>query len=536
MDALTAQHAPTSWRNALFTAAMAFVPIGLFWGITEYVHPRPFWVFYDHIETLYYFTSIELTHGLTPHNIDNPGTPVQLLGTMLVHLAGDDPARYEVFQSSAHLLLLALSFLATILLVRRTFEPLSSLSGIAVIWMYFCFPVALTFLQVWGPEPFYYIFGTLAIVGLFWVFDDPTNMHHRRIFIVGLSIGLLVSVKLTFLSWAIAYVGVLAYSGLGQGWRAWMARPVAGGLGVTAGFLAFTFPIWEGYPYIFKWVSQLASREGDYGQGVAGLPQLATAWQNWSAFVLSSKLWLLMFSIMALVVIKNAWFSSRHSALFSSRAKLLILFALAAASLSMLFIVRMHQQRYLLPIGLCGLIISILFFQHLRLQKRKWIGVTVTACMALLLVKTMLVSFSTHEAKIEQAVRFNQHIQSRTAFWASELGLSDPVVIYGWRVPAPSFALRQNAHYEDYQRRIDILYPNEGHYVPWPMHSPLPSPAQTFRVPSDRPGWDLAFIREEYVDNLPVGAFTRLEKIDRYWILGSGSEADRTSADPALAE
>ncbi|GHA05736.1 hypothetical protein GCM10008090_14200 [Arenicella chitinivorans] len=52
-----------SFSESLLITAIAFIPILIISVLKEFIDPRPFWVFYDHIESLYYYTSIDVDRG-----------------------------------------------------------------------------------------------------------------------------------------------------------------------------------------------------------------------------------------------------------------------------------------------------------------------------------------------------------------------------------------------------------------------------------------------------------------------------------------
>lgn len=513
------------WKESFYVTSFAFLPIVIYWSLKEFYYPRPFWVFYDHIETLYYYTSLELTQGLMPHNIDNPGTLVQLVGTLLIYVVGDDPSRYQTFQLLAHLLILALSFLSTIILIRRTLGGVGFWLSTTAVWSFFVFPVALMFLQVWGPEPFYYIVGLVAVATLFWLFENREAITNSRIFFAGVPIGLLLSIKFTFIAWVAAYLITLAFSGLALGWKSVLGRPALGLLGISLGFVAITYPVWEGYPYMFKWLTNLSLREGAYGSGTQNLPSIGAALLNWKSFILGSKAWILLFVAAILFTAYKIIKERKIKPEAAEQSTFLTIFALSAVLFSMSLVARTYQQRYMLPIGLCGVIMTILCFKALKTENKQLLGIGMATLVFFVLVKSMLVDWNTHKLKTQQAIELNIKVQEKVEYWANEFSMESPVVIYGWRVPRPSFALRQNAHYEKYQKKIDEIYPREGHYTPWPMVLPQPSETQTFRLPQGVDRWDLAVIREEYIDQIPVSNVSIIDKIDRYLIIKSQSTA-----------
>lgn len=498
-----------SFSESLLVTAIAFIPILIIWVLKEFIDPRPFWVFYDHIESLYYYTSIELIEGITPHNVDNPGSTVQLLGAGLISIIGSDPADYPLFVLLAHCLILVLSFVFAAILVGVTLGGVSRRLSVVCIWMYFLFLVALTYLQVWGPEALYFCLGALSIACLFYTFENAIEITSIKVLMLGASIGLLIATKFIFLAWLPGLCLALFVSGYRVNLYQSLVRPFLALVGVALAFLVVTLPVSDSYGYMFGWIFKNATRSGDYGQGALAAPSIIDGLANWGDFLVASKVWLVLTTCMFFFVLKKL-FSNRESQ-DKLATSCVSIFVLTSVVFSLLFVFRSYQQRYLLPVGLCGTIISILWVRSIpRIKPAHELMILVF--IGFILVKAMYNEHQNHRARYLHGIEFNQQVETKIQLLAKQYAIDAPVIIYGYRVPHPVFALRQNAQQEVHQQRVDQIYPRSGHHTPWPNGS-------TFRIPSGQTVWDLAVIRQEYLAGLDEQTYEIVGKIAEYKIL-----------------
>lgn len=502
-------------RKTFFYACIAFLPIFLYWLFKEFIDVRPYWVFYDHIETLYYYTSRELLEGLVPHNTDNPGTLVQILGVPVVLLSEADPKNYELFLKVAHILVLTLSFLSSLLLIKVTKQNSNGVLSIGSVWIYFSFLVSLLYLQVWGPEPFYYIFGVIFIAVLFWVFEEDSKITSLKLAVLGFSLGLLVSIKFTFLAWVPALCFVVFIVELKQGFFIASRQVIISVLGLFVGFFVVTFIVREKYTYMFGWIFKNATRNGAYGAGELVLPSVSVALDNWWSFVSSSKGWILIIAFMLFVVFKEVFSLRKTDPQRANFILYIAIFAVCSIMFSLLFVVRSYAQRYMLPVGLSGVMIYIIFTNVIRDKGAVYHYVACFA-LALLLVKSINNDYNNYRLKIQSQKSLRIEAVNEIKKLSKQFSIKQPVVIYGWRFPSPSFALRQQAHFEHHQLEVDLLYPNEGHFTPWPN-------GYRFRIPKNQTDWDFAVIRDDYLEHLKIDAFDIVSQISNYKIIKSKS-------------
>ena len=497
--------------KSLCLSSIAFLPIILYWLFREYYSETSIWVFFDHIEVLYYISGIELSQGFIPSNVDNPGMPAQLISQILVGIIGVNPGKYEYFNHLAHLTLLLLSFLATVFLIHFAARNVDWRLRISCVWLFFSFSVSLTYLRVFGPEPFYYIVGVLSICALFNLARNVQKQATFSLFLFGASVGALLSVKLTFLAWlpGLCLISVLAAPNLisYQSVKNLMSSVV----GVCVAFTLITYQIREAYPYMFGWVLKNAARDGTYGSGQASLPDLTQIAANWQTFIMSNKVWLVAISILIVLSVLQMFRIRKKS---HDKGKILVLtFIMTSVAFSLMLVMRSYQHRYMLPIGLCGVAL-LLNYASVPPNKKSIITWSVMFIFLGMLLKSMSADYASHLQRQANSKAFTIEINAKLARQVGLLKLTDPVIVYGWRVPHPALSLRQHPVKGDYLKKVDALYPSAGHYTPWVENN-------TFRLPNNKTHWDLAVVNSNYLADIAGINYKIVDTISNYVILRS---------------
>lgn len=477
-------------RRAALLTILALLPVLADWSYKEFVSPLPFWIRHYHTETLYYYSGVEMLDGELPHNLDNPGTPVQLLSAALVWVLGHDPAEFEAFRRASHALTMGLILIAAFLLVRVVFADLPDMLVVSGLWVYFICSQSLQYSYIWSPEALYFFFGALFLAA-FWSACSADGSR-ARVFVAGMLLGVSSSVKFTFLVWIPAFLIALLVPVAGERPTHRLARAVAGACGVPVGFFAATFMVSAGYPYMFGWLARLVTRSDQYGAGQAAGLDLGTMLHHWQEAVLSAKGWHLFLLACLLMIATGCLRKRRLGERLAPGFMVLLTFSLLAIAFSYASVSRMFALRYLLPTGLCGVVLFVLAIRVWSDKMTVRAQLAIVLVTGLLLVKHVALDLRTHETQIFEGKRLNRQV--REALMQVENLRPNPVTIYSFSFPQPSFALRQSAEREDFQERIDELYPLEGHYIPW---------SGLLRLPAGQSTWDFLIIRESDLTKFP---------------------------------
>ena len=450
-------------RNRAVSALIAWLaclPAVVSWVVKVIVHPRPFWVqFYDP-ETIYFYEGLRLTRGQVPLNVDNPGTPLQVLSAAIAIVTGRTPAAYERFLLVGHTVGLLVTVAAILVLLRTVFRGVAPLLAVTGIWALFIAPQMLERIDIWGPEILFLPFGALALAAGWRWSEERTD---RALFLFGMAAGLCVAVKFVFASWAIALVAV--------SWR----RPHVAVGGLAAGFILGTFPVAPRYLDLLPRLIALSHNRGE---------------QRWGDLLPMQKAWM----VWVLVVLLLAAWRARDR-------RVLAVFAGLAIVLSYVQAFGAPSFRYLLPTALC---VALLFALAVQRPLPAGARIGIAALGAILLLKAFASDLRAHRARIQDGAATRAAIMR--AIRPGE------VVLFGWRTPIPSFALRVTAADPRDLHVISEMYPLEGHFDPWRKEVVLPDGAAQ---------WDALVLLESDRQDFPelrarlrtrVGGFLILER------------------------
>jgi hypothetical protein len=479
----------------LIAALAALVPVFCDWIYKVFILPRPFWIFYYDPQMLYFYGGLSLTAGRAPYAVDTPGIPVHLLSALLVSITGRSPLLVERFLCAAYVLTLLMLIASAVLLARTLLRGLPIALQAVAIGTYFLCSQAFEYLTVWSPETLYFVCGAIALAAL-WS-ELEREYEWRRTFATGAAIGLCVALKFTFLAWVPAYLCALAIRRRRIDVRAYA---VAIG-GMAAAFLVATIVVAREYPYMLSFLWKISARSGAYGSGSASLPDLDTV-------VMSAKLWHLWFGAATLLAIAAVW---RRGVAQELRA--LVTFGVVSTLASYAMAIRHMELRYVLTTGLGAIAIFAALFRALPATRLRTTQFAVAAIAILLAAKTVAADLTSHRMRIEKSLATRRAIADALA----PLVQRDGVIIYGWRAPEPSFALRILAYKREHWDVIEQRYPNEGHYNGW---------YRTIELPRGRTTWDYAVISDDEVAQFPQPA-TPVAHAGTFTILRPQARASR---------
>lgn len=449
-----------------FLAAIA--PILGTWVAKVVVWPRPFWVHFYDPEAIHFYAGLHLLRGLVPENVDNPGTPLQLISALIAAVTGATPARYEAFLFAAHGVELLLAIAGAAILFFGVLEGAPPLARVAAVWLYFCAPQAFERLDVWSPEVLYLPLGAATLL---FVRRWSHDLRLRTALLAGLFAGLAAAAKFVFLPW-IAALGITLLL------QRRVGHAAMAGLGGALGFLLGTLPVVRAYDLMFHRLLFLSSA--------------AHSDTTWSALLLSAKAWLVCALLVGLAVVMC----------IRREEKALAIFSCLVIALAVLSSARNPAFRYLLPvsIALAGLFATAAVSPKFT---RAW-QIAAAIAIAAVMLRAIQLDLGAHRRRIADAANTRDAIR--------RLVPNDAVVVYGWRAPVPSFALRIETRDPRYHAAVAGLYPREGHLSPWTHRLYLPPNASTWSYAVVSPN-DAAFLPDRFAVIGRAGPFVVLRRL-----------------------
>jgi hypothetical protein len=349
--------------------AAAFVCLGVaaYGVLTAWVTPVSARVHYDPA-LQYMLSSLSAFRGETYAYIDHPGTPVELLGTLVLALSFpftggglDGFITYQLtnpqqFLSIAQTLIGVASIGVCVLLARCSMVAghwSQSLAAGAIAGLFFAvLPQAFQSLATWSHESFCFAAGTLLSLGVLLVVRRSASPAWRVVVGLGFASGVLTSVQLYFAAWVVGAAVALSVAARlgGASWRAsvWRAAALAAMAGV--GFVVATLPIHDHYRQLAGWIWLVVSHQGIYGAGPVGLPGPDVLAANLGRLIVDARLFFIACGAGMALLLWRLWLS-RHRP--SSPPGLWAAgLGFAAQILVLLVLVAKHPGvRYLLPVA-----------------------------------------------------------------------------------------------------------------------------------------------------------------------------------------
>lgn len=448
----------SSVSNFLFVQ-FALLPITAAFLYKCIIHPRPFWAHFFDPEMIYYMAGRELLTHQWVQNVDNPGTPLQIFSALIQWILGSDPHTVEHFRYAAYGVTWSLICLASFLLVSTVLAPLSRKLQAVAIWTWFLCPTSLEYMSVWSPESLYFPAGALALAMTAEAFRNDRLL---RCLYAGMAVGLCCAVKFTFLAWAPALLVPLFFDF--QPGTPFSRRTLRCGValfGVMLGFIFATLPVYDHYGQMFSWLFRLASRSGQYGSDAhASLPGIDMVVRLLRTLT-TRRIWCLW---LVFCVSTSVWSVCRSSAELERRrpAKRLVLFAILAIALTYGMAIRSPSPHYLLPSGLCTLVLFAVAAQFSNWTSQRLRAGLLSVGMFLLLGRAMWMDIELHLKRINASRTQHEAIAAKL----QELTRGSDhtsCVVYTFPAPVPSLALRVMSADAAWKEAVGVMYPHEGH-------------------------------------------------------------------------
>jgi hypothetical protein len=247
---------------------------------------------------------------------------------------------------------------------------------------------------------------------------------------------------------------------------------------VGAGFVAGTLPVVSAYGSMFRRLLYLSG----HGHSEQTWPVLLSTSMAWQAFL-------------AVTVLLAAWNFRRKQLPW-------VVFAAALLGFGLLATARNPTFRYLLPSAFVAVALLALVSASDRLTRSAQIAFL--AITAVLLGKAFVNDVSAHRARIADGWAWRTAIESVVP--------RDAIVIYGWRSPVPSFALRVMSSDPQDRRDISGRYPREGHLDPWIGEVVLPTGVRR---------WDYLVVQDDDLKRFPTESYEIVTHVREYAVARS---------------
>jgi hypothetical protein len=280
--------------------------------------PPPSYRDYDP-EMAYLLNSLAPFKGAAYFYTDHPGTPLEILGTLLLgaaYLFFTDHANFiriylehpEYFLNLAHGLIALLSLLCALYFFRTVLgtsrKPNVYLALSLALLFYGLHPNSFKTLIVWSHTSFNFPLGTGYLILLFTIAHAVQGqIYHRLAAGLGFALGVMIAVMVNFVPWIVTTLLFIFLSNYMQR-IPWKKSLITGSilvLSCVAGFLISILPSLHRMPYFFGFITNILGHQARYGTGPEGIPSISLLWNNLYEMVTAAP-WLFLAMLASLFI------------------------------------------------------------------------------------------------------------------------------------------------------------------------------------------------------------------------------------------
>ena len=309
-----------SKKRRLLILAPFIIAIAMWWVYSQIITPLPYYTFADP-EIPYFISSLSVFKGEPYTFIDHPGTPVEMIGTLvlgLVFLFSGEPVdsfimsqvlHPETFLLIVRTILVGLSLLTMVLLTLTTVPGDHWTDGLAAVSLAILFfavhPKGFEYIVHWSHNSFNFPLGTLLGLGLYWLLIYRRGGSTAQKVLIGFSFGILTAIQLYFLTWVVAAIVAILVNDLlnEQGWRTSLFDGLRLGVGAVGGFVLATIPIVNRYPDFLAWIVRVSTHQGRHGEGPVGFMSVDSLVTNFTYLWGELRLLLLSMAFLTIAVL-----------------------------------------------------------------------------------------------------------------------------------------------------------------------------------------------------------------------------------------
>ncbi|MFA9492091.1 MAG: hypothetical protein ACERK1_12780, partial [Anaerolineales bacterium] len=523
-EVYTKDHNALKIRMAIL--APFLIAIAAWWLYTQTIVPQPYYVNADP-EIPYLMSSLSVFKGEPYTFIDHPGTPIEIIGSVILgatypfvgNIADSFPLAHvlhpEIFLFIARTLLVLTSMGTMVLLVRYTVPGdhwTDGLAAVAVAVLFFAIhPRGFDSIVHWSHNSFSFPLGTLLGLGIYYLVVYKKGGTTAQIVLLGFSLGVLTAVQLYFLTWVVAaIVSMGAYNLLSdRGWKRALVSGVQIGVSALGGFVVATLPIINRYPEFLSWIVRVGTHQGRHGSGPPGFLSLETAAANFIALWGELRLLFILIGLLIGVVVVMA-IRQRRSIKFNASFWAVALGIIIQIGLMTTLVIKHPGVIYMQAVAaalplLLAVVLSLMHFsgpkgESLQRLIKFSLSVAVFALFAFALTR----SFIVHDAETKHVGSVVEEINTFLDDFAQEQGLDRSSLttlgIYG--MPTECLALWYGNQYAAYTLADEIssICSRELIYDLWENRVVL---ADGSSVPLDQSNWDVLVAYEAALIDFP---------------------------------
>jgi hypothetical protein len=501
-------------------AAIVFL-LAAYFVYTQWIEVVPYYAVKYDPEMQYFLNSLAFFKGVSYAYIDHPGTPLEVIGSLLLAFTrpltrGQDaffiPYHLENPQLALgimHLLLTLFSLLTVGLLMVKAWSirgwgSLLASLGIGVTYFAVYSPLTFQTLDWWTHNAFNLPFGTLLMLGVLLRLRRSEPLRSLEILFIGMLAGLLVTVQLYFIAWAIGILAsvVLFASFLGRHWLTTFKVSLLSVAGILLGFFMGFAPVMHRFRSFYIWVRNLIFHQGAYGRGPEGFTTARRFVDNLLGLWGENQI-LFIFSLVAIILVLVAMLRQRK--LFREEPGWWAMTIGGVLQFLLLwFMIGKHPgTNYLVSIAALLPILFLLSLASLLKEgvSRNHIPLITGAVLVIFFLSSLVVAIRDQRSWVRQVHAGEAVIDEILQAHLENIGKTreELTILWGYAVPSRCYALRfANAYVEGgaLGGEIDKLCPNEWMFDVWGGYVELP---RAYELLIENDDWDIVILPEIYV-------------------------------------
>lgn len=387
------KHANPVEKLSAGLVTLIITSLSSYWIFSTLIQPiSSFYKDYE-AEITYFMNSLAIFKGGSYFYLDHPGTPVEMLGSVILVIfyifSGKNADVFvqsqllnpELFFIAAHVFLTVTSIFCALLLYHTALSISSKersdlLLAAALSLMYFAIhPLSFSTLTLWHHASLNFPFGTLYLIALLKLSQTNKDIPFSTIAILGLGAGFLTATMIYFAAWVVSTIVFIAiFYRIRKVHYAKTISAIYNLAGFSLlGFILAMLPAAKRIPYFINWIAGLLLHQGIYGGGASGITSLPILWSNFLNILYS----LPAFSIFIFcVLILFVYVTLKAKEQFKeSPGTWALAFALIVQIIILLALDLKHPgtdtffvNRYLLPIAATIPILTLLVIQFARVS------------------------------------------------------------------------------------------------------------------------------------------------------------------------
>ncbi len=514
---------PRLQRGDLISIVVLGLVLLIPWMIVNLIQGSAPWYRNYDPEVQYFMNSLVAFKGHSYYYVDHPGTPIEVIGSILLALTFPFVAPLKgnfvhyYLQNPNTFLLIARLFVTACgigcaVFMGRTAagsrsKPVDLLIGLAIPLMFFVIdPGAFGSLTFWSHASANFPFGTLILVMLYLLATRDAPPSLREWALLGLLSGLLTSVMIYFGAWigGMLLMIVVWHRLAGIAWRRTLLTWLTVIGSAAMGFGAMLLPAFRRVPYFLYWMDRLTFHQGIYGSGPSGitsLPSMLTGAQQLLASAPTPVI--LLGVIIAIYTCVLIW--KRHTV--QQQAGMWALGAGLIAQMAVLILVAIKHpmDRYLLPVAATLPVALMVILQVLPDGHWSRRGLTWCAIIAVLgLVPLTLVRFANDQSA---QVEYVQNVYKQEQAAIADYSKVDPtpgqrgLILWTYGTYSPCYALQFGNEYSwsAFSSQLSDICPRQYQFYIWDGTARIDTKRKTL----DTLNWNLIITTKSIMDGFP---------------------------------